>query len=202
VTTARGPYAKSARVRAAAIEAATEIFGNAGYRGATFKDVAAKLDMTAAGLTYYFADKDALLAAVLQERDKRAGAPGTTIPASPSRDELIDYVLAILTENIEHAGLAELHCVLSAEATSPDHPAHGYFRDRYRTARKLLAAALANAAARGEIRATPSPERLATLLLGVMDGVQLQWLLDRDEVDMRHTVRSFIADLLAPPESG
>ncbi|MFF4624244.1 TetR family transcriptional regulator C-terminal domain-containing protein [Nonomuraea jabiensis] len=56
------------------------------------------------------------------------------------------------------------------------------------------------AAARGEIRSTPPPKRLAALLLGVLDGVQLQWLLDPDEVDLRETVRGFIADLLAPPE--
>ncbi|NJP90921.1 TetR/AcrR family transcriptional regulator [Nonomuraea sp. FMUSA5-5] len=201
MTTTRGPYSKSARVRAAAIEAASEIFGNAGYRGATFKDVAAKLGMTHAGLTYYFADKDALLAAVLQERDSRVSQPGTSLPASMSRDDLIDYVMAMLAENIAHPGFAELHCVLSAEATADDHPAHEYFRDRYRNGRRLLEAALAEAAARGEIRSTPAPKHLAALLLGVLDGVQLQWLLDPNEVDLRETVRGFIADLLAPPEA-
>lgn len=200
MSTARGPYAKSARVRAAAIEAAAEIFGSAGYRGATFKDVATKLGMTAAGLTYYFPDKDALLAAVLRERDRLAAEPGTNIPAAPSRDDLVEYAMAILAENIAHAGFAELHCVLSAEATASDHPAHEYFRDRYRTARQLLTAALEEAAARGEIRSDPPPKILAALLLSVLDGVQLQWLLDPDEVDMRPTVRAFIAELLLPPE--
>lgn len=198
MSTARGPYAKSARVRAAAIDAATEIFGATGYRGATFKDVATKLGMTAAGLSYYFPDKDALLAAVLQERDRRVSEPGTAIPDSPSREGLTDYVMGILTENIGHAGLAELHCVVSAEATADDHPAHDYFRGRYRRARNLLETALGDAAARGEIRSTPPPKTLATLLLGVLDGVQLQWLLDPDAVDMRQTVRGFISELLAP----
>ena len=41
---------------------------------------------------------------------------------------------------------------------------------------------------------------LATLLLSVLDGVQLQWLLDPEEVDMRATVRAFVSDLLVPPE--
>ncbi|WP_171075034.1 TetR/AcrR family transcriptional regulator [Nonomuraea basaltis] len=200
MTTARGPYSKSARVRAAAIEAASEIFGNAGYRGATFKDVAARLGMTHAGLTYYFPDKDALLAAVLQERDRRATEPGTSLPASPTRDDLIEHIMNMLAENMAHPGFPELHCVLSAEATADDHPAHEYFRDRYRKARRLLERALAEAAARGEIRSAPAPKQLAVLLLGVLDGVQLQWLLDPEAVDPREGVRSFISDLLAPPQ--
>ncbi|MEV4382812.1 TetR/AcrR family transcriptional regulator [Streptosporangium sp. NPDC049644] len=187
-------------MRAAAIEAAAEIFGSTGYRGATFKDVAAKLGMTHAGLSYYFPDKDALLAAVLQERDRRASEPGTSMPPSPSREDLVDSVMGMLAENIAHSGFAEMHCVLSAEATAEDHPAHPYFRDRYRRARRLLETALTEAAARGEIRSTLPPGQLAVLLLGVLDGVQLQWLLDPAEVDLRETVRSFISDLLAPPE--
>ncbi|MFJ9085501.1 TetR/AcrR family transcriptional regulator [Streptomyces sp. NPDC102384] len=194
----RGPYAKSARVRAAAIEAAAELFGAAGYRGATFKDVAAKLGMTAAGLTYYFPDKDALLAAVLDERDRPAVTEGTALPPSPSRTDITDHVMRILTENITHPGLAELHCVLSAEATSIEHPAHEHFRDRYRKARELLTDAFEASIARGEIRSSVPPRALATLLLGVLDGVQLQWLLDPEEVDMRATVRAFVDDLLAP----
>lgn len=201
VANARGPYAKSARVRAAAIEAAAEIFGTAGYRGATFKDVAAKLGMTAAGLSYYFPDKDALLSAVLRERDRPAVRPETAIPASPSRADITDHVMAILAENIAHPGLAELHCVLSAEATAAEHPAHEHFRDRYRKARELLTDAFDAAAARGEIRTSVPPGTLATLLLGVLDGVQLQWLLDPEKVDMQETVRGFISDLLAPCES-
>ncbi|MBB5783326.1 TetR/AcrR family transcriptional regulator [Nonomuraea jabiensis] len=188
-------------MRAAAIEAATELFGTAGYRGATFKDVAAKLGMTAAGLTYYFPDKDALLAAVLQERDRPALVAETAIPPSPSRADITDHVMRILAENIEHPGLAELHCVLSAEATSAEHPAHEHFRDRYRKARELLTDAFEVAIARGEIRPSIPPRTLATLLLGVLDGVQLQWLLDPQEVDMQATVHTFVSDLLAPPES-
>lgn len=201
MASARGPYAKSVRVRAAAVEAAAELFGAAGYRGATFKDVAEKIGMTAAGLTYYFPDKDALLAAVLQERDRLAVAEETAIPPSPSRADIDDYVMRLLAENIQHPGMAELHCVLSAEATAVEHPAHEHFRHRYRAARDLLTEAFEGAHARGEIRPSVPPRVLAALLLSVLDGVQLQWLLDPEEVDMRETVRAFISDLLRPSES-
>ncbi|MEU1338960.1 TetR/AcrR family transcriptional regulator [Streptomyces sp. NPDC005827] len=188
-------------MRAAAIEAAAELFGTAGYRGATFKDVAQKLGMTAAGLTYYFPDKDALLTAVLQERDRPALAEETALPPSPTRADIADHVMRFLTENIEHPGLAELHCVLSAEATSAEHPAHEHFRRRYRMARELLTDAFEGAEGRGDLRPPVTPRVLATLLLSVLDGVQLQWLLDPEEVDMRETVSAFIADLLGPPAS-
>ncbi|MFH8491067.1 TetR/AcrR family transcriptional regulator [Streptomyces longisporoflavus] len=201
MTTSRGPYAKSARVRAAAVEAAAELFGTAGYRGATFKDVATKIGMTAAGLTYYFPDKDALLAAVLDERDRPAVAEEAALASSGTRADITERVMRILSENIAQPGLAELHCVLSAEATSAEHPAHEHFQDRYRKARDLLTDTFEAAVARGEIRSSVPPKTLATLLLSVMDGVQLQWLLDPEEVDMPATVRTFISDLLAPPEA-
>ncbi|MYU16949.1 TetR family transcriptional regulator [Streptomyces sp. SID8361] len=188
-------------MRASAIEAAAELFGTAGYRGVTFKDVAAKLGMTAAGLSYYFPDKDALLAAVLQERDRPALAPDTGLPAARSRADLIEATTTYLTENIERRGLPELHCVITAEATSPEHPAHEHIRDRYRSGREVLTETLERLARRGELRTSIAPRVLATLLLSVLDGVELQWLLDPEEVDMREAATAFLSELLAPQEA-
>ncbi|MEU1167385.1 TetR family transcriptional regulator C-terminal domain-containing protein, partial [Streptomyces sp. NPDC005921] len=84
---------------------------------------------------------------------------------------------------------------------SAEHPAHEHFRRRYRMARELLTDAFEGAEGRGDLRPPVTPRVLATLLLSVLDGVQLQWLLDPEEVDMRETVSAFIADLLGPPAS-
>lgn len=187
-TAVRGPYAKSKRVRDAIVEAAFEEFGASGYRGATMAAVADRVGMTLPGLKYYFANKDRLLQAVLEARDTR-DSRGTT-PTTDGRADL----LATLTHTREHPGLAELHCILSAEATVPEHPAHGYFQDRYAT----LRAGIELAAEQGQFKTTLQPSTFAVLMLAVLDGVQLQWLLDKDAVDLAAPVMEFLDTVTLP----
>ncbi|MFD8248210.1 hypothetical protein [Nocardia sp. NPDC059691] len=59
-----------------------------------------------------------------------------------------------------------------------EHPAHEYFRDRYRTARDALTRAIADLRESGRVPADLDPDRFA-----VLDGLQTQWLYD-PAVDM------------------
>ena len=91
-------------------------------------------------------------------------------------------------QNASQQGLVQAFTVLSAESVTEGHPAQDYFRQRYRYARQRLA----------EVAKTAVPElsdgdalRAASLVLAVMDGLQLQWLLDPDEVDMTEAFTLF-----------
>ncbi|MFE3203312.1 hypothetical protein [Embleya sp. NPDC059237] len=55
----------------------------------------------------------------------------------------------------------ELCCVVSAEATAADHPAHPYFVARYRRVRTGITEALEHAGRKGALRAGVVPERSA-----------------------------------------
>jgi AcrR family transcriptional regulator len=191
--TPRGPYAKSSRVREAIVEAALEEFSSTGYRGATMAAVAERVGMTLPGLKYYFAKKDHLLQAVLEERDDRDTRRAT------ATDNYRTNLLAALAHTQEHAGFAELHCILSAEATDPNHPAHDYFRTRYAILREQIQLAVEQ----GAIKTPFQSKTMAVLMLAVLDGVQLQWLLEKDAIDISTVVAEFI-DTVAPPieESG
>jgi AcrR family transcriptional regulator len=187
-TRTRGPYAKTAKLRQRAIDAGIELFGSAGYNGATLTEVAEKLGMTLTGLQHHFPDKDSLLAAVLEERDRRAEE---VLPAS-SRLSAFESLITMLGENQKTPGLMELQCVLSAEATSPDHPAHAYFQRRYARLRAEATTALQELADRGEIVVPIEPESLAAMLIAMVDGLQLQWLLEPGSVDLQAEARKFI----------
>lgn len=193
----RGPYAKSAKIRAQVVDVGIELFGEVGYRGATMKTIAERADMSLTGLLHHFPTKDHLLTAVLEERDRRAEQ------TRPTRDrgdrhshEVESRVLQVLAQNLEHPELAELHCVLSAEATSPDHPAHTYFQQRYARLRKQLTEELEELVDAGRLRSPLAPRVLASSLLAFADGVQLQWLLDRDAIDPRSEIRFFLQALV------
>jgi hypothetical protein len=86
--------------------------------------------------------------------------------------------------------------VLSAESVTEDHPARPYFAERYPATRRGTAEAV-RAELGDELPAGLTPQQAAALLVAVMDGLQLQWLLDPDEIDMPALFRAFVALLRA-----
>lgn len=187
-TRTRGPYAKTAKLRARAVEAGIELFGSAGYNGATLTEVAERLGMSLTGLQHHFPDKDSLLTAVLEERDRR---DHERVQNRPHLDNL-ESLITMLSESESAPGLMELQCVLSAEATSAEHPAHRYFQERYARLRSDATTAFAEMARQGELTSAASPESLAAMIIALVDGLQLQWLLDRDSVHVEAEVRRFL----------
>ncbi len=181
---ARGPYAKSAAVRERIIEAAFETFATRGYQGATMKEIAAAADITAPGLAHHFRTKEELLDAVLAFRDQRHVTPY----GWAETDDLARLSIETLREDSEEPHIVALHAILSAEATDSSHPAHDRFRGRYADFKDHLSTVFAAAQRRGEVAVDADPRILATLLIAVMDGVQLQWLYDREGTDVDATL--------------
>lgn len=188
VTGTRGPYAKTARLRARAIDAGIELFGSSGYNGATLTEVADRVGMTLTGLQHHFPSKDALLTAVLEERDRRDGER----VVDRSHLDGIENLIEMLSESERTPGLMELQCVLAAEATSADHPAHEYFQRRYARLREEATIAFTEMIDEGDLTPTVPPESLAAMILALVDGLQLQWLLERGSVDIEREVRRFL----------
>jgi len=165
-------YAVGVARRQQILETARDLFGLQGYRGASMRDIATKVGLTLPGVLHYFPSKEALLEAVLQHRDE-TDTPWfeqTWAATGSFRAAVHDLV----RRNMAAPGMTRLFATLSAEATDPDHPAHEFFRARYRESRALFTRTLALAQARGEITAQAS----GPLLIAVLDGLQVQWLLD------------------------
>ncbi|BDZ45544.1 TetR/AcrR family transcriptional regulator [Naasia aerilata] len=190
----RGPYAKSSQTRTAILDAALKVFAESGYRSGSLRTVADRVGMSEAGLLHHFPSKSALLAAVLERRDEQAeerydldGSGGV---------EVLRSLLRIAERNAAAPGVVELFCTLSAESTSPEHPAHEYFVARYRRSTRTVQTAFEAVAASGELRPGVEPAAAARGTVALMDGLQLQWLLDRDAVDMAADLRTFFRTLV------
>lgn len=171
------------------LEASRDLFGLQGYRGASMRDIAGKVGLTLPGLLHYFPSKEALLEAVLQHRDD------TDTPwFEQTWDETGDFRQAVhelVRRNMARPGMTRLFVTLSAEATDPDHPAHGYFRERYRESRELFSHVLDLAKTRGEAVADAS----GPLFIAVLDGLQIQWLID-PEFDMPGELDHYLDTIL------
>ncbi|WP_344247097.1 TetR family transcriptional regulator C-terminal domain-containing protein [Actinocorallia libanotica] len=80
---------------------------------------------------------------------------------------------------------------MSGEATSPEHPAHAYYTERYRNLRRFYTAVFTALAERGELRSPVAPAVLATMTISLLNGLQAQWLHDRGTVDMAGSLHAF-----------
>jgi AcrR family transcriptional regulator len=190
----RGEYAKSAQRRQQIVDAAVEVFSLAGYRKGSLRDVADKVGLSLAGLLHHFPSKEHLLEAVLTWRDEvTAKQMGDPLP------EGLDFLRALVQTaeyNASTPELVELHVIVSAEGTSADHPVRGYFVGRYAWVYDFTRRAFERTAEAGQLQPGTDCASAARTLIALMDGLQIQWLLDREAVDMAADLRRYLQPLL------
>jgi len=190
----RGEYAKSRARREAIVRAAVEVFSSVGFHKGSLREVADRAGLSQAGLLHHFPSKEHLLEAVLTWRDEdaaqRLGTP------TPEGLDLLRGLVDTVEHNASTPELVELHVVLSAEGTSVDHPMHDYFVTRYAAVFDAVLTALDVADAHGQLQADIDRHSAARTLIALMDGLQVQWLLHRDEVDMASDLRRYLQSLL------
>lgn len=178
----RGPYAKSAERRAAIVEAAFEVFAERGFNSGSFQDVADRAGMSQTSLLHYFPNKSALLLAVLDRRDEIVD----DIP--DASQSLTDSILGRAHANVKIPGVIQLYTVLCGEATTAEHPGRDYFVTRFRNLRTEYAAELRTL----PLREGVDPDRAAATIVALWDGIQLQWLLEPDAVDVELVLADYL----------
>ena len=183
----RGPYAKSAERRRTILATALEVFAASGFRGASIREIANRVGMTDTGVLHHFGGKGKLLLEVVkQKEDEDAGA---------LRDP---YLRDLVARNGTRQGTVRLFTMLSAEATDPEHPAHDHFVQRYESVRQRTTERIARDSTEGRIPSTIDPATASRIMLAVMDGLQIQWLLD-PSLEMDAAYNDFIDHYFGDP---
>ena len=189
----------TAQRREEILRAAANTFGSKGYKNGSLADVAEQVGITHAGVLHHFGSKERLLTEVLTFRDREqvSDLAGHTIPGGM---ELFRHLIHTARLNAERPGIVQTYTVLSGEAVTDDHPARGWAIDRFAVLRGQIADALAELAPDID-RAIA--EQAASAVIGVMDGLQIQWLLTPDEVDLpastTFAIEAIVAAALAGP---
>lgn len=164
-----------------------------GYRGATLSAVAERVGLTQQGLLHYYPTKEALLLAVLEKRDEW--------DAVPEARWRLDLLASLVEYNTMRSGIVQTFSALLGESVTEDHPARDFFTQRYARLRASMAQVLRTEF--GEVLPGGlTPERAVPLLVAVMDGLQYQWLLDPEAVDMPGAFRDFLMLLAGNHEAG
>jgi AcrR family transcriptional regulator len=165
------------RSKEAILEAALPLFAHQGYRGASLASIASAAGLTQPGLLHHFRSKEELLLGLLDRRDHDDGKRLSSLPAGPGLDYL-DRLEELVRHNQTAPELVRLFTTLVGEGTSDEHPAHEYFVERYQRIRARALRTIREGQDSGEIRDDVDLEVIVPLLFAVMDGLQIQWLLD------------------------
>jgi AcrR family transcriptional regulator len=176
VTVPRGPYKTGIRRRREIVGAASRIFARYGYGGGSLRQIADDVGVTPAALARHFDNKYGLLQAVLTHWEEENdhwfdGARGV---------EYFRRLPKLVEFHTSEPGLIELLLTVATEATDPQHPARAWAVNRYDRTIRLGIAYLHEARDIGEIHAMDDEqiELEARGVFALMDGMQLQWLLN------------------------
>ncbi len=183
------------------LNAAIEIFGNKGSTNGTLADVADQVGLTHAGVLHHFGSKQNLLLEVLAYRDETDVAELTEqhIPGGP---ELFVHLVRTAFLNATRPGIVQAYTVLSNESVTDDHPARGFFEERYTTLRREVTHAFQALCKQEGVTEPDTIAAASASILAVMDGLQLQWLLHPDVVDLgeasEFAIRAIVNGVLNP----
>jgi AcrR family transcriptional regulator len=149
--------------------------------------------MTHPGLLYYFGTKERLLQEAVAARETREAAYLGSLGADASvfrLDEVARFAL-------DAALLTRLYHVLATENLDPGDPLHAFFVTRYDKARRAVVAVLRKDQARGDVRADIDLDQVGYEVLGMLMGLEIQWLMDPDRVDLVGVMQGYVEGLRA-----
>jgi AcrR family transcriptional regulator len=191
---AEGPrrYAKGTTRRREILEAALALIAERGYSASSLQEIADAVGISKAGVLHYFESREALITAVLEERDAHSEADYRAAVPDGDPADMVGMLLRASARNAETPGLVALYSRLVVDAAGVEHPAHAYIARRY--ARVVGAVADQVRALGVELPAGLDPDAFARVAVAVSDGLQLQWSY-RPDIDMRDALERSIRAL-------
>lgn len=174
----RGPYAKTEQFRRQVLDTALRLVAERGFDATTLQLIADELGRSKAGLLHHFGSRDALMLAIVEERD---AINHRDFPVQPG----FAASVRLVAHNAGAPGLVALFAITSALGAVDTEPSERrrYFTERYSRIRKGFTHQIEDAQAAGTVRSDLPAHQLAALIVATMDGLQVQWLLD-PHIDM------------------
>lgn len=171
----------AAERRSEIVRTAVEVFGAKGYHAGSLAEVAERVGLSQAGILHHFGSKDQLLIEMLEAHGvmDREDQQDQRLPQGRA---LFEHLGRSVVRNMRRAGIIQAYTTIVGESVTEQHPAQEWARSRYAELRELIVEALLQIAdqdgASVDRAARVAFDESAVALVGLMDGVQTQWLLD------------------------
>lgn len=177
------------------LQVAALMFGEKGTSNTTLQDIAEQVGMTHAGVLHYFGSKKGLLLEVLKYRDSQdvEGLEGKHMPRGL---DAFRHLVKTAYDNMKRPGIVQTYLILSSESVTENNLGKDYFFSRYASLRAELTDALTQVVegnnGSSDCTSSSAIEDAVAGILAAMDGLQLQWLLDPDHVNLARASRFII----------
>ncbi|MBS6363890.1 MAG: TetR/AcrR family transcriptional regulator [Actinomycetaceae bacterium] len=171
------------------------VFGEHGYRNGSLQEIGNRVGMTHSGVLHHFGSKTNLLLEVVRFRDK-SDLEEIDREEVPEGEELFQHLMRTVQINSKRPGVVQTYAVLSAESVTDDHPAKDYFIERFYNLREKIAEAIRQWYP-DKVFSDDRLRAAASALIGAMDGIQTQWLLDPEHVDLVESTRLAVNAIVA-----
>lgn len=182
--TGRRRYAKGMATRQEILDVAYQLFLRKGYDRTSVREIARATGLSQGALLHHFSSKEELLVEVLRRRDRHNRSSDGAYEAGDATDISVRGLLSVVDHNAQEPGLVQLYVAMSAEGTAVESPARGFFEERYRWLCSAVAADIRRHQERGEVSRELDADAVASLFVAAADGLQIQWLLEPDGIDM------------------
>ena len=182
------------------VEAATRVFANKGYAGASVADIADTAAVGKGTVYEYFSSKEDLFFAVFEDYMQRSGKQATVSisalggSASERLLALSDATMGLWDDINEVFTLTMEFWAASASSQMQDRFKTA-FRDLYKEFRKVIIALIQEGIERGEFRKDIRIESVAAAMVGTWDALFLQAWFEED-FDPVQIARDFLVIIL------
>jgi AcrR family transcriptional regulator len=158
--------------------------------------IARACGLSQTGLLHYFPTKEDLLRAVMDRRDTLDAASIFGLYRERPRGwGFVESLVRLVLNNEAQPGIVRLYTTVAGEAVDPEHPANSWLVEHHRNAAEALRAALREADQDGNLKPGAPIESIVRCLLAGMDGLQIQWLANREYENMANDF-AVLADAL------
>ena len=176
----RRSYPKGVRRRQQILDSVITLLAQRGVDRASLRTVGEAIGVSHTALRHYFSSRDELLVEAYRTHEARAAQD-----APAASESAVVLIIEAAERNRSIPGLVELYATLTTDALQEQHAVTREFvRGRFRSLREALAGMIASGQQAGRIAPGIDPLDAAALVIAASDGLQIQWLLDPDAVDV------------------
>ncbi len=196
----RRSYPKGVRRRQQILDSAIALLAQRGVDRTSLRTMGEAIGVSHTALRHYFSSRDELLVEAYRAHEVQAARGGpaadelaadelaadeSAADESAADESAVGLIMKAAEQNRSIPGLVELYATLTTDALQEQHAVTREFvRDRFQSLRADLAARIASGQRAGRIAAGIDPHDAAALVIAASDGLQIQWLLDPDAVDV------------------
>ena len=183
---ARRSYPKGVRRRQQILDSAIALLAQRGVDRTSLRTIGEAIGVSHTALRHYFSSRDELLVEAYRTHEAHEAHEARAASDAPATDETaVGLIAAAAERNRSIPGLVELYATLTTDALQEQHAVTREFvRERFRSLRVSLAARIESGQRAGRVAPDIDPLDAAALVIAASDGLQIQWLLDPDTVDI------------------